>query len=216
MHVELLRVTERAEQLIAQAARVSRGRWEGEPSLEEARELIRRLIRRGHESVLEHAVATFYVDGISRSCADQFLRHRLISATVMSQRHTLHSKAGMVVPLSVREASGAWQLYAEALEFARRAYGKLLEYGIPLEDARFVLPMAVETRFVVTANFREWRHILRVRLSPEAQWEIRDLVSRIGRELYTVAPSCFEDLVGGGDEEIRDSHGEGDKETLSS
>lgn len=64
--------------------------------------------------------------------------------------------------------------------------------GVPKEDARFVLPLGIETRLVLTANFRELRHILR--LGPDAQWEIREVARRMWEHLYAHAPSCFEDL----------------------
>jgi thymidylate synthase (FAD) len=195
MHVELWQITEDPEILIARCARVSRGKNEA-ISLGEARELIRKLITLGHESVLEHAFATFYVSGISRVCMAQITRHRLASFTVESQR-SVQPKGELIVPASVKGAQDERlkELIGIYLDNARLIYDVLVLSGVPKEDARYFLPQAVTTSLVVSANFREWRHILRLRTAPEAQWEIRELCAKIGNILLEKAPSVFEDIM---------------------
>lgn len=192
MNIELIAITAEPEALIARAARVSH-RSEGR-GLGADRKLIRRLIELGHESVLEHAVATFEVSGISRACANQFTRHRLASFVQESQRYVDVRGRALVRPptLSDEDWAKARELYAQAVAL----YEELLARGVPKEDARFVLPIGAETRLVVTANFREWRHILSLRLEKTAQWEIRELARRILGILREHAPSVFEDLGG--------------------
>ncbi len=192
MQVQLIAITADPEALIARAARVSH-RSEGK-GLEADRKLIRRLIELGHESVLEHAVATFEIAGVSRACANQLTRHRLASFVQESQRYVDVRGRGMVRPpaFSDEDWARAKELYAQAVAL----YEELLARGVPKEDARFVLPIGAETRLVVTANFREWRHILRLRLDKTAQWEIRELARRILGILREHAPSVFEDLGG--------------------
>jgi thymidylate synthase (FAD) len=165
-------------------------------SLEEARDLVRKLIAQGHESVLEHAYATFYVAGISRVCMAQITRHRLASFTVESQR-SVRPKGELVVPPSVKDAQddSLKELVEIYLYNALLIYDNLVLSGIPKEDARYFLPQAVTTSMVVTANFREWRHILKLRTAPEAQWEIRELCAEIGKILVEKAPSVFEDVM---------------------
>ncbi len=190
MRVELLFITPEAEALIARCARVSH-KSVGK-GLAEDRRLIRKLIKLGHESVLEHAVATFEISGISRACANQLTRHRLASFVQESQRYVNAAENALVRPptFSDEDWERAKALFQEAMDLYRSLLGK----GVPKEDARFVLPLGIETRLVLTANFRELRHILRLRLSPMAQWEIREVARKMWEILYAHAPSCFEDL----------------------
>ena len=191
MLVELWQITPDAERLIERAARVSH-RSEPSRTIEETRAFIRRLIRLGHESVLEHAVATFYIDGISRVCSHQLVRHRLCSFTQESQRF-VECADEWYVPGSLR-VGPAKDVVEDIIESAYSSYRKLVDLGIPREDARYVLPGAMLTRLVMTANFRELRHIIRLRASPQAQEEIRALAKSMLLILMEHAPSCFEDL----------------------
>lgn len=152
--------------------------------------------------MLEHAVATLEISGISRACADQLLRHRHLSAVMESQRHVDLREARIVVPPKVAVNPQAREVFELSWDVLRNAYAYLLELGIPKEDARFILPIGVETRLVVTANLRAWRELLAKRLAPEAQWEIRALCKEVLRVLYELAPTVFEDLWR--------AHGQGD------
>lgn len=190
MHVELWFITPEAESLIARCARISH-RSVGK-GVEDDRRLIRKLIALGHESVLEHAVATFEISGISRACANQLTRHRLVSFVQESQRYAHAGVRGLIRPPSF--SAEDWSKAQIILQEAQKLYSSLLERGVPKEDARFVLPLGIETRLAMTANFRELRHILRLRLSKAAQREIRGVARKIWEILYAHAPSCFEDL----------------------
>ena len=163
-------------------------------SPEEARDFVRKLIARGHESVLEHAYATFYIEGISRVCMAQITRHRLASFTVESQR-SVRPKGEFIVPAKAKQGGSLDELIRIYLENALLIYDNLILSGVPKEDARYFLPQAITTSMVITANFREWRHILKLRTAPEAQWEIRELCAAIGRILVERAPSVFEDVM---------------------
>ena len=191
MRVELLAITPDAEALIARCARVSH-RSEGKASPEADAKLIRRLIELGHESVLEFASAAFLIEGISRAAANQLTRHRLASFVQESQRYVDMRERGLVRPLSFTDE--AWRKAARLYERAQGLYRELVEAGVPKEDARFVLPIGTETRLVVSANFREWRHIIRLRGSKAAQWEIRGLAAEVLRILKQHAPTVFADL----------------------
>jgi len=195
MNVTLLAITENAESLIAMAARVSRRGDHKLTATDEDRLLIGRLIRDGHESVLEHASATFLIEGISRCCLAQLTRHRLASFTVETQRLDRiggYPARDFVHPRSV-EKCGAMIKADEAAYACIAAYDALIKEGVPAEDARYYLPQGVTTRLVMTANFREWRHIIRLRTAPDAQWEIRELADRIRETLSVYAPSVFKE-----------------------
>ncbi|HDL65203.1 MAG TPA: FAD-dependent thymidylate synthase, partial [Proteobacteria bacterium] len=162
---------------------------------ESDRKLIRQLIRSGHLSVLEHATATFRVRGCSRSFTHQLVRHRLCSFSQQSQRYVKETRFTAVTPPRIREDPEAVLIYDEMLEKIRSAYRRLIELGIRKEDARFLLPNAVTSEIVFSANFRQLRHMLILRGDPHAQWEIREVFIRIGTILKEIAPDCFFDLV---------------------
>ena len=192
MRVELVAITPEPEALIARCARVShRSGDRGSPDAD--RELIAKLLSLGHESVLEFASATFLVEGMSRAAANQLTRHRLASFVQESQRFVDVRDRGLVRPPSFTEAQ--WEraraLHREAVEL----YGGLIAQGVPREDARYVLPIGTETRLVVSANFREWRHIIKLRGSSAAQWEIRRFAAEVLRILREHAPTVFRDLM---------------------
>lgn len=192
MKAQLISITPEPEALIARCARVSH-RSEGRgPEVD--RKLIRRLIELGHDSVLEHAAATFEITGISRACANQLTRHRLASFVQESQRYVDAHDRPLVRPKSFSDAD--WERASGIYDSALALYKDLVSQGIPREDARFVLPIGAETRLVLTANFRELRHILRLRLTRSAQWEIREMARQMLAVLLAHAPSVFENMGG--------------------
>ncbi len=159
-----------------------------------AHKFIEMLIKTGHTSVLEHAVATFRIEGGSRSFTHQLVRHRLASFTQQSQRYVEEIGFRYVVPPSIEENPEAKEIFHEFIEFSKRAYKKLRDLGIKKEDARFVLPNAVCSEIVISANFREWRHIIELRGHPSAQWEIRKMAIEVLKILKEKAPSVFFDF----------------------
>ncbi len=141
-------------------------------------------------SVLEHVSFTFLIEGISRVTSHQLVRHRLASYTQESQRY---AEVGIeyVVPESV-SLGGFGERFRRAVEEAFRLYKEMVEAGVPLEDARYVLPQAVTTRILMTVNLRELLHIACLRLAAKAQWEIRELVRRMLEEASRVVPEVYD------------------------
>ncbi|MCX7857371.1 MAG: FAD-dependent thymidylate synthase, partial [Deltaproteobacteria bacterium] len=158
------------------------------------REFVRMIRRSGHHSVLEHAYATFRISGVSRACSHQLVRHRLCSFTQKSQRYVDEKDFSYVIPPSVKNNDEAKRIFEQLIENVKIAYSKLKELGIKNEDARYILPNATETEIVLTANFRELRHIISLRKDRSAQWEIRTLAEKMLEILKEYAPSVFEDL----------------------
>jgi thymidylate synthase (FAD) len=163
--------------------------------------LVRMLVRSGHHSALEHASFTLAVDGVSRACTHQLVRHRLASYNQQSQRYVSFGPGdSFIVPPSISANAEAEAVFLEAMEQARAAYDRLVEIGLGegrkrekvQEDARFVLPNAAETKIVVTMNARELRHFLRLRCCRRAQWEINDLAWRMRATVRELAPNLFE------------------------
>ncbi len=182
------------ERVVARAARVCYSfSPPQEVSIEEARRLIRELISRGHHSVLEHASFTFLIQGLSRIASHQLVRHRIASYSQQSQRYADLTKASFVTPPLIDENPEALEIFQEVVKTSLKAYNKLVELGVPREDARFVLPQAVKTNLVFTANARELQHFFSLRLCNRAQWEIRELAFRMLKIVKEIAPSIFEE-----------------------
>jgi len=193
MEIELLSITPDAEKLIERAGRTSHLSFAREGKDSE-KKFIKMLIRLGHQSVLEHACATFRISGVSRALTHQLVRHRLCSYTQQSQRYVSELNFNYVEPKTIKNNKEAHHIFKEFMDSAMDTYSKLEEFGIKKEDARFVLPNAVCSEIVITANFREWRHILKLRGSPGAQWEIREMAVRILRVLKEYVPTVFFDF----------------------
>jgi thymidylate synthase (FAD) len=196
MRVELIALTQylrgngTPEALLEHAGRVCyRSEGRGDPG-----RFIRLRVREGHESIVEHASATFEISGISRAASHQLVRHRLASFSQESQRYVDMADPEWALPQSVvgdARAMAIWEGFASQVRTAYRALRKL---GVRKEDARFVLPNAAATRIVVTMNFRELLHVFRLRISPEAQWEIRDVCVRMLELVAARAPNVFGDI----------------------
>lgn len=206
MHVELIAITQylhgSVEELIEHAGRVCY-RSTAQEGQHTAR-FIRARVEQGHESIVEHASATFEIGGISRACSHQLVRHRIASYSQESQRYVAMSDPTFVLPASVARRPAARAVWARFRDAVQTAYRELRALEVPKEDARFVLPNATATRIVMTMNFRELLHFFRLRISPAAQWEIRQVALAMLEQLAPRAPAVFGDML----EDVRDAHPE--------
>lgn len=175
---------------------------------------ISHIIDVGHFAVLEHASATFYVTGVSRSCAHELVRHRHLSFSQLSQRYVPDDDALVVLPPGLQDDTELRDIVLAAADASRAAYLELLAKletrlagqpggsGAPgalrhkqaRQAARAVLPNDTETRIVVTGNYRAWRHFIAMRASEHADIEIRALAVACLRALAAVAPAVFADF----------------------
>lgn len=185
MEVKLISITEDAEKIIEMAGRKC---WDSDPDEEKRSLFIRKLIKRGHTSVLEHASVTFDVTGVSRALLAQITRHRVgVSFSVRSQRYVKEDNFCHLIPDSILYDKKALKTYLDLVVQIKECYGVFLKMGIKPEDARAILPNACQTEFIVTFNMRSLRHFLGLRLDPHAQKEIRELS---GKFLDLVRPHC--------------------------
>lgn len=198
VRVSLLRRTADPEIAVALAARLCYSP-DGIEDLERgvdaagAAVLIRRILGLGHLSVLEHAVFSFGIEGISRAASHQLVRHRVASYSQQSQRYVAASADfEHVIPPAIAARPELSRLFARAMRDAGKRYRELLAAGVPAEDARFVLPNAAATRIIVTMNARELRHFFTLRCCLRAQWEIRGLAERMLGLVRSAAPVLFE------------------------
>jgi len=196
MQVTLISHTENPVLACAFAARTCVTESPGVP--QDAEGVVRRVLGYGHESIAEHASFTFLIEGISRACSHQLVRYRHASYAQQSQRYvpldtSTDGTEYYVVPESISSSSPqAVVAFGNAMLECERAYKKLLDAGIPPEDARYILPNATCTNITVTVNAAELRHMMRQRLCTRAQWEIRDLVGAMVDQVNEVAPVLFE------------------------
>ncbi|MEF2656208.1 MAG: FAD-dependent thymidylate synthase [Eggerthellaceae bacterium] len=199
MNVELLQYPENPERAVATAARLcyapvgAKELMETMPP-ERVESVLSTIMKSGHFSTLEHVSYTFAVDGVSRALTHQLVRHRLASFNQQSQRYVKFTKGVETVkPPSVTESEETEKVFDEAIEAAVSAYQKLLDAGVPAEDARYLLPNAAETKIVITMNIRELLHFFSLRCCNRAQWEIRELAHRMLELVRPTAPYIFMD-----------------------
>jgi thymidylate synthase (FAD) len=193
--VSLISFTKDPEITCAKCAAVSwRRKGMKEVSLGEARTILRRVLGYGHESVIEHACFTFFIEDISRSLTHQLVRHRIASYTQQSMRYVdlTKSESYFIKPESIEKQEELDGLFDEVMTNCKNVYDTLRRKGISPEDARFVLPIATQTKIAVTMNARELRHFFAMRCCLRAQWEIRELADRMLKICKATAPSLFE------------------------
>ncbi|MBN1954136.1 MAG: FAD-dependent thymidylate synthase [Anaerolineae bacterium] len=196
MQVELIAITRylrgegTPEELLEHAGRVCyRSEGQGDPG-----RFLRARVREGHESIVEHAAATFEISGISRACSHQLVRHRLASYSQESQRYVSMEEPEWALPTAIGDDPDAIAIWEQFAEQVKETYRAFRELGVRKEDARFALPNAAATRIVVTMNFRQLRHFFQVRISRHAQWEIRQVAAAMLEAVYPHAPAVFGDL----------------------
>jgi thymidylate synthase (FAD) len=159
------------------------------------RDLITKALKDKTFDVIEHAVFMFEIEGISRICSHQLVRHRIASYDQESQRFSAVEREDFVTPPSIQSNPQALAEYEEFLKSSVDMFKKLKELEIPKEDARFILPQSIGTKLVVTANARSLMHFFWQRTATQAQWEIRELAERMLKECQKVAPTIFKDVI---------------------
>lgn len=206
LKVILLRHTPNPEETVAMAAKLCYSpsdisALKDKTEAKDQRAFVEKLVGMGHMTPVEHPSFTFAIEGISRACSHQLVRHRLASYSQQSQRY-VSEEAGFdyVIPPVIKEDRDMKEHFIKSMEEAQAAYNllvrKLDEKGIKGEaanqDARFVLPNAAETKIMVTMNARELLHFFRLRCCNRAQWEIRQMAEEMLRLAKKAAPVIFE------------------------
>ena len=220
MNVELLQYNPDAQKIVAAAAKLCYSSSEIKGILdgldaEKTSSFIDRLMSMGHESPLEHISFTFGIEGVSRSLLAQLTRHRIASYSVKSQRYVNEGRFEFIIPKEIEADQRAKKIFLDAMEDDVRAYNDLtailfekhyanmLKDGVPekkakgaaekkaIEDARYVLPNACETKLIATFNARSLLNFFNHRCCERAQWEIRDLACAMLELVKEIAPTIF-------------------------
>lgn len=155
-------------------------------------EFINKLLESGHMSPFEHVSFTFGIEGISRVCTHQLVRHRHASISQQSQRYCAMDidKESVVLPPTVKDSKYI-AVCEKSVQDLYSLYTQMVEDGIPKQDARFILPHGWETRLILTMNARELHHFFKLRICKRAQWEIRELAIHMLSLVQDKAPLLF-------------------------
>ena len=220
MKVTLLAHTPDPEKIVAAAAKLCYSESGVENILEgldedKTEKFLNMLMSLGHQSPIEHVTFTFGIEGVSRALLAQFTRHRIASYSVKSQRYVKEGMFEFVTPPEIENNEQAKELYIKTMEADQKAYDELAEIlfekhyndliasgkdekeakraaeKMAIEDARFVLPNACETKMVVTMNARSLMNFFNHRCCTRAQWEIRDVADEMLRLVKEIAPTLF-------------------------
>ena len=187
MKVTLIQQTPYPVKMIAKIASIC---YDSNPK--DPMKLVKHLYNNGHHSVFEHVYFTFKIEGISRACSHQLVRHRHCSFTQRSQRYCDETDAEYITPDSIVD----FDIWGADMANAFNGYEYQKEVGTPSEDARYLLPNACVTSLYLSCNLRELIHIANERLCSRAQWEIRNLVKQmvtlVDSDLqFMLVPKCL-------------------------
>ncbi len=173
------------------------------------KKFINKLLDLGHESPLEHASFTFGIEGISRSCSHQIVRHRIASFSQQSQRYVdLNNSFKVIIPPEIDNVDSLKKIYMDSMLNDYKAYIEAVDilkceyikngmnennaHKKALEDARFMLPNACETKIIMTMNVRSLLNFFRERCCNRAQWEIRGVANQMLDLCLEISPILFQ------------------------
>ena len=212
MKVELLAHTPEPEKVIATAAKLCYSSsdistLQDNLTEDKITKFIDMLVSLGHESPVEHVSFTFGIEGISRACSHQLVRHRIASYSQKSQRYVSENQFEYITPNAIEDVSSAKNKYNELMNHIQLEYNnirdELINYHISKgydkkvaekmanEDARYVLPNACETKIIITMNIRSLFNFFRLRCCNRAQWEIRTVANEMLKLCLQKAPHIF-------------------------
>ena len=206
--VEVLRA-DRYEEMLRRIERIGRVCYKSEDKIEDgsAEKFIRGIIRRGHESVIEHESLTvkFICD---RGVTHEIVRHRIASYSQESTRYCNYVKekfgsqitcidlaTGFQYDLDSETDRKKYDVWRRAMENAEASYFQMIELGATPQEARSVLPNSLKTELVVTMNLREWRHFFRLRADAAAHPQCREVARMLLERFAGDYPVFFTDLL---------------------
>lgn len=195
-NVILIAHTPEAEKVVAMAAKICYAKDVSIKKLQkkindnDVSAFITKLLESGHESPFEHISFTFGIEGISRACSHQLVRHRMASFSQRSQRYCFEDGFNYIEPEDINENED--KFFKDFMRHSKEVYSKLIDKGVKPEDARMVLPNACETKIIVTMNARELLHFFKLRCCKRAQKEIREVAFMMKNICRKVAPNVFQ------------------------
>lgn len=195
MDVKLIGMMPQPELIPAMAAKLTHSKTVpsqlGESSKKELQSILKHVMNLGHTSVIEHSCFTFVISEVSRSLTHQLVRHRIASYAQQSQRYVNLIEPLFVTPPKIKNHPEMKKAYEKTMQLIWEEYNRLLELGIPAEDARYILPNATSTNIMVTMNARSLLNFFELRCCLHAQWEIRTLANKMLQLVKKEAPIIF-------------------------
>ncbi len=198
LKVRLIAYTPDPEWVVAVAARLCYSSLDGEELLhsmtgDRVGPMLKTVIEKGHFSVLEHAVFSFLIEGVSRVTTHQLVRHRIgCSYSQRSQRYVREKEPRFIVPPEIRADEEKQEEFVKFCRQGYEAYKEQVASGVRCESARYLLPQAVESKIFVSMSARALYHFFQLRTCERAQGEIRTLAKRMLKEVQQAAPRLFQ------------------------
>lgn len=167
---------------------------------ESAERFVGNIIKSGHESVIEHEKISvrFICD---RGVSHEIVRHRIASFSQESTRYCNYNKdkfgkeLTVIKPLFWEEDSNEYKLWLETMQNIEDCYNKMIEMGAKPQEARSILPNSLKTEIIVSMNLREWRHFFKLRTSPKAHPQMREVACALLDEFKNRIPVIFNDIA---------------------
>lgn len=188
------------EEILKKIEKIGRVCYKSEAKItnDSAQDFVRNLLKRGHESVIEHVQITVRIV-CDRGVSHELVRHRLASYSQESTRYCNYAgnKFGtqltFIAPVFWENDAPCYQLWEQAMSRAEKTYLSMIEEGASPQEARSVLPNSLKTEIVATMNLREWRHFIQLRTSTAAHPQMRQITNMILRELQNAIPVIFDE-----------------------
>lgn len=190
-----------SDEMIKNIERFGRVCYKSESNItsDSAESFVSRIIRSGHESVLEHEKITVKII-CDRGVSHEIVRHRIASYSQESTRYCNYSKEKFgceltfIKPVFWLEESVPYKLWYESMLNVEKTYMQMINLGVSPEQARTVLPNSLKTEIVVTMNLREWRHFFRLRTSQKAHPQMREISIPLLQKFKEMLPIVFDDI----------------------
>lgn len=160
---------------------------------------VENILKRGHESVIEHEKVTVRVV-CDRGVSHEIVRHRIASYSQESTRYCNYQKdkfgneLTFIKPVFWEESTPEYNIWYDTTQKIEENYMQLISMGAKPQEARSILPNSLKTEIVVTMNLREWRHFFKLRTSEAAHPQMREIAGMILKEFKNLIPVVFEDL----------------------
>ena len=197
--IKIVTSTPSALQVIERIGRICY-KSEDKITVDSAEKFVRRIVKSGHHSVIEHAnLSVIFI--CNRGVTHELVRHRLAAYSQESTRYCDYSsekfgrEIAVVVPYGLEQGTVQYGAWREGVNYAEQCYFRMLDAGCKPQIARSLLPISVKTEIGMTANFREWRHVITLRTSKAAHPAIRLLINKVKDWFQENYPVIIEDLV---------------------
>ncbi len=190
------------EHIVANIERYGRVCYKSEESIspETAVPFVTRIIKNGHEAVIEHEKISIKIV-CDRGVSHEIVRHRIASYCQESTRYCNYSQGRFgneltfIKPCYWKEGDRAYEIWLNQMQKAEETYFALINIGASAEQARAVLPSSLKTEIIVTMNLREWRHFLKLRTSPKSHPQMREISLSILKDMKKFLPVFFNDIL---------------------